>query len=197
VRVSWPEFTALVPEAQPDKYLVKLAPGTPPKPVIAALNDRAGGILQASPLGWAGDADGFLAILNTLVGGLATAIVLLAAAGVFNVAFLAVMERRRDHAILKAVGMSARQFVAMVFSFGAFLTVCAALIGIPLGLWFEDFLLNSVMGSQWGFELPQGTLDPLTALAIVAGALAVALLGTAIPARRALTVPAAVVLHSE
>ena len=93
--------------------------------------------------------------------------------------------------------MSARQFVAMVFSFGAFLTVCAALIGIPLGLWFEDFLLNSLMGSQWGFELPQGTLDPLTAMAIVAGALAVALLGTAIPARRALTVPAAVVLHSE
>lgn len=196
-RVSWATYTGVVPNAQPDLYQVALRPGNAPKAAITTLNEHDGAILQAEPLAWGGYADGFLAILNAFVGGLACAIVLLSAAGVFNVAVLAVMERRRDHAILKAVGMSARQFAAMVFSFGAALTLGAAVIGIPAGLWFEDFLVNTVMGSQWGFELPQGSLDPLTALAIVAGALAVALLGTAIPARRALKVPAAVVLHSE
>ncbi|ASN52967.1 FtsX-like permease family protein [Sinomonas sp. R1AF57] len=197
VRVPWPAFESIVPGAQPNQYQVRLGDAADTKRVIAALNEDDGALLQARPVIWGGYADGFLGILNSLVGGLATAIIVLAAAGVFNVAFLAVMERRRDHAILKALGMSARQFVAMVFSFGAVLTVCAALIGIPLGLWFEDYLLNAVMGSQWGFELPQGSLSPLTGLAIAAGGLAVALLGTAIPARRALRVPAAVVLHSE
>lgn len=197
VRVPWSAFASLVAGSQPDVYQVRLVEGSAAQSVIAALNERDGAILQARPLPWGGYADGFLAILNSLVGGLATAIILLTAAGVFNVAFLAVMERRRDHAVLKSVGMSGRQFALMMFSFGAVLTVSAAIIGIPLGLWFEDFLLNTVMGSQWGFELPQGSLDPLTGLALVIGALVVALLGTAIPARRALKVPAAVVLHSE
>lgn len=85
----------------------------------------------------------------------------------------------------------------MVFTFAGVLTVAATALGIPLGLWMQERIINEGIGETSGFVVDVGIIDVRSVVLIVAGALAVTLLGALVPARRARRLPVAAVLRSE
>ncbi|MEU3570463.1 FtsX-like permease family protein [Kitasatospora sp. NPDC036755] len=119
-----------------------------------------------------------------------------AALGVFNTLLLTVRERRRDLGMLKSIGMTPRQVVAMTVTSVAWQGVASGIIGIPVGVVAHRLIAENV-GT---IVFPQETLDvwngPLLSGLAVAG-VAIAVLGALVPARSAARLPIAEVLHNE
>jgi len=106
-----------------------------------------------------------------------------------------VSRRRRDLAMLKALGFTRGQVSQTVAWQATTFALLAALIGVPLG----------IAGGRWAWRLIAGQLGidagpivpPLSVLAIAAGALLVANLAAAGPGRAAARTHPAVALRSE
>jgi predicted lysophospholipase L1 biosynthesis ABC-type transport system permease subunit len=121
--------------------------------------------------------------------------------GVFGVATLvhAMMSvirlRRRDLAVLKAIGFNRRQ-TARAVTWQATLIVAVALVaGVPLGILAGRFLWLWVVTDAGG--VPVTHLPAVWLLAIAPVAIATAAIVAAIPGRRAASTPAALILRSE
>ena len=103
-----------------------------------------------------------------------------------------------DVAILKVVGMSPRQFLAMVMTASAVLGVIGGLVALSLGVRTYHGLMTQLahqVGNRpppFAFDVLHPTLYPLGAMG-----LAVALAGAVFPARRAARSRAAAILGSE
>lgn len=192
-RVDWNTLATVAPDAQPDTFLLRLNDGVSDAEFVDAVNAQAGGLMLATFLGYEAD----MTPIDRTVGGLSVVLVLLAVVGTFNTTLLAMRERLRDTAILKTLGMTGAQITGMVFTFAGVLTVAATAIGIPLGLWMQERIVNDGIGETSGFIVDVGIIDVRSVVLIVAGALAVTLLGALVPARRARRLPVAAVLRSE
>jgi putative ABC transport system permease protein len=192
-RVGWSTLGAVAPNAQPDTYLLRLKEGVSDAEFVDSLNAQATDLMLATFLGYEAD----MTPIDRTVGGLSAVIVLLAVVGTFNTTLLAMRERLRDTAILKTLGMTGAQITGMVFTFAGVLTVAATAIGVPLGLWMQERIINDGVGAVSGFVVDVGIIDVRSIVLIVAGALAVTLLGALAPARRARRLPVAAVLRSE
>ncbi|MGH8994725.1 MAG: FtsX-like permease family protein [Acidimicrobiales bacterium] len=106
-----------------------------------------------------------------------------------------VRRRRRDLALLKALGFTPRQLAGAVAWQGTVAAVVGVLVGIPLGivagrLLWDDFArtLNAV---------PNPTIPALSIALVGVGALLFANLVAALPGRRAALTPSANLLNSE
>ena len=196
-RVGWDTVAAALPQAAPDHYLVKLRSGAD----VAAVEKQ---ILAGNPQGlsvtvqpWGLWATAYIAILDSLVGGLTLVLAIVAAAGVFNATLLSTRERVHDIAALKALGMTPAQIGVMAIAAALILALLAAAVGIPVGMW----LLSVIVGAfetLYGFIVPTPfTPGVLPAVLIVTGAFLVAVAGAALPARWAAATPVAEVLRSE
>ena len=192
-RVGWNTLATVAPGAQPDTYLLRLNDGVSDAGFVDSLNAEAADLMLATFLGYEAD----MTPIDRTIGGLSAVIVLLAVVGTFNTTLLAMRERLRDTAILKTLGMTGAQITGMVFTFAGLLTLAAAAIGIPLGLWMQEIIINDGIGAVSGFVVDVGIIDVRSIVLIVAGALAVTLLGALVPARRARRLPVAAVLRSE
>lgn len=192
-RVDWNTLATVAPDAQPDTFLLRLNDGVSDAEFVDAINAQAGGLMLAIFLGYEAD----MTPIDRTVGGLSVVLVLLAVVGTFNTTLLAMRERLRDTAILKTLGMTGAQITGMVFTFAGILTLAATGIGIPLGLWMQERIINGGIGETSGFIVDVGIIDVRSVVLIVAGALAVTLLGALVPARRARRLPVAAVLRSE
>lgn len=192
-RVAWSTLGTVAPDAQPDTYLLRLNDGVSDAELVDSLNAQAGDLMLATFIGYEAD----MAPIDRTIGGLSAVLVLLAVVGTFNTTLLAMRERLRDTAILKTLGMTGAQITGMVFTFAGVLTVAATALGIPLGLWMQERIINDGIGAVSGFVVDVGIIDIRSVVLIVAGALAVTLLGALIPARRARRLPVAAVLRSE
>ncbi|MGW7579911.1 ABC transporter permease [Kitasatospora sp. NPDC054768] len=119
-----------------------------------------------------------------------------AALGVFNTLLLTIRERRRDLGMLKSIGMTPRQVVAMTVTSVAWQGVVSGIIGIPVGVVAHRLIVENV-GT---IVFAQDTLDvwnvPLLSGLALAG-VAIAVLGALVPARSAARLPIAEVLHNE
>lgn len=119
-----------------------------------------------------------------------------AALGVFNTLLLTIRERRRDLGMLKSIGMTPRQVVAMTVTSVAWQGVVSAVLGVPAGILVHRLLIENV-GS---IIFPESAIDvwgaPLLAGLALAG-VAIAVLGALVPARAAARLPIAEVLHNE
>ena len=105
-----------------------------------------------------------------------------------------VRRRRRDLALLKMLGFTARQLVATIAWQASVIAVIAVIIGVPIGI---------AAGRQlWTLfarninAVPQPTV-PVSLILVAAGTLIIANLVAAIPARIAARTPAALVLRTE
>lgn len=110
--------------------------------------------------------------------------VVIAVIGVANNMKSSIMQRRRELGMLRTVGLSTRQMWQMIFGETAQLTVSAACVGIPLGIfygWAGTFcMFASLKGAGiFGPTPPWGVL-----LMVVIGCLAITGLATALPARQ-------------
>lgn len=145
--------------------------------VVNGLQDRAWVDLQ-------------LDVLTGAVVGLLGIAVVIALIGIANTLGLSVLERARENALLRALGLTRRQLRATLAVEAVLLSVVATLIGTTLGVVFAwvgvQTLVQPVIAGA-PMVLPVGQLALVVVVAAVAG-----LLAGVLPARRAArTAPAA------
>jgi putative ABC transport system permease protein len=129
--------------------------------------------------------DGVLGFVTALLG----LAVLISLIGVANTLTLSVVERTRENALLRAVGLTRGQLRGLLATEAVFMAVVGALCGIGVGIAVSAsavVVLNRLGGSgvQFGVVLPWGRLGLMLAVAAAA-----ALLASVLPARRALRQP--------
>ncbi|MGI5191900.1 ABC transporter permease [Promicromonospora sp. CA-289599] len=120
-------------------------------------------------------------ILGIVVGLLAVAVVI-ALIGVTNTLSLSVIERTRESATLRAIGLSKEQLRGMLAVEGVLIAGVGAILGIVLGLvfgWAGAATALSVMGDV-RYAVPWADLGIVLAVALTAG-----LLASVLPARAA------------
>jgi putative ABC transport system permease protein len=123
--------------------------------------------------------------------------VLIALVGVGNTLSLSVLERTRENALLRAMGLTRRQLRRMLAVESLLMALVAAGLGIALGLiygWTGTSALMAGQTSDGGVEyaVPLGLLATIAAVAAIAG-----LLASVLPARRAAKVSPAGALATE
>lgn len=114
---------------------------------------------------------------------------LLAAIGIYGVLAYQVARRTHEFGVRRALGATGPHVVHMVLGRGALLAAAGCLVGTAAGAG----LATAVRSFLYGIR----PLDPLTFTAVPLVLLAVALLASWIPARRAATVEATVALRTE
>jgi putative ABC transport system permease protein len=109
-------------------------------------------------------------------------VVLVAGVALLNTLTLSVLERRREIGVLRAMGSSRRFTLRMVLAEAAGIGVVGGVLGLLLGC-VDQWLFSLVSGDMMNFHV---TFRPSwMALAFTLGALAISLLGSVPPARRA------------
>lgn len=109
-------------------------------------------------------------------------VVAVAAVALLNTLTLSVLERHREIGVLRAMGSSRRFALRMVLAEAAGIGCVGGVFGLLFGLidqWLFSLISGDIMNFPVGFRL-----SPM-ALAFTAGALAICLLGSLPPARRA------------
>jgi putative ABC transport system permease protein len=109
-------------------------------------------------------------------------VVFVAAVALLNTLTLSVLERRREIGVLRAMGSSRRLTLQMVLAEAAGIGVIGGVLGLLFGLtdqWLYSLVSGDIMNFHVGFRP-----SPM-ALVFTIGALAISLLGSVPPARRA------------
>ncbi|MEU0387313.1 ABC transporter permease [Streptomyces chartreusis] len=119
-----------------------------------------------------------------------------AALGVFNTVLLNTRERRRDLGMLKSIGMTPRQVVAMTVTSVAGLGLVAGVVGIPLGMVGHRLIVDHVGIVAFPESMKDVWHAPQLAGLALAG-VTIAVLGALLPARSAARMTIAKVLHNE
>ncbi|MFN8455704.1 MAG: FtsX-like permease family protein [Anaerolineae bacterium] len=128
--------------------------------------------------------------------GLAAILIGIALVNVFNTSLLAVQEKLRVIGVLKTLGMTPLQVVAMVNTTAGFLGLLAAAVGIPMGLVFTKGILTS-LSQAYGIGEVNVTLNLLHALLLIPLMVAISTVGSLIPAQQAAKVSIVRVLRHE
>lgn len=109
-------------------------------------------------------------------------VVFVAAVALLNTLTLSVLERRREIGVLRAMGSSRRYTLGMVLAEAAAIGIVGGGTGLLIGV-IDQWLFSLVSGSVMNFDV---TFRPSPmAVAFTVGALAISLLGSVPPARRA------------
>ncbi len=141
------------------------------------LQPRAAGDRQLDVLTWS--------VLGLL--GISVAIALI---GIGNTLGLSALERAREHALLRALGLTRRQLRRMLATEAALLSVVATLLGTVIGVAFAWVAYEAVVKPalvEATMQIPWSALGVVVIVAALAG-----LLASVLPARRAARVtPAA------
>lgn len=109
-------------------------------------------------------------------------VVLVAAVALLNTLTLSVLERRREIGVLRAMGASRRFTLQMVLVEATGIGVVGGALGLVFGC-ADQWLFSLVSGDMMNFQV--AFRPSSTALAFTLGAVAISLLGSAPPARRA------------
>lgn len=127
-----------------------------------------------------------LDVLTWSVLGLLAISVGIALVGIANTVGLSVLERGREHALLRALGLTRRQLRRMLAAEGLLLALVAAVLGTVLGVaygWVGSATVVTAAVPDAGLVAPWGQLVAVVCAAALAG-----LLACVVPARRAATV---------
>lgn len=152
---------------------------------VSTWRDKQGPLLSAVQLE--------TAILNILL----FLIIAVAGFGILAIFFMIVVEKTRDIGVLKSLGASGRGILGIFLAYGMSLGVVGSGVGLLGGLLFVAYineiadLLGYVTGQEvfdpsiYYFDKIPAIVDPRTVTWIVLGALAIAVLASVLPARRA------------
>ncbi|MEV4825515.1 FtsX-like permease family protein [Micromonospora sp. NPDC049274] len=129
-----------------------------------------------------GTVDMLLAFVTALLG----LAVVIALVGVANTLSLSVVERTRENAVLRAVGLTRARMRAMLAVEAVLMALVGAVLGIGLGTGVSAaaMALLARLGGDFHVVLPLGQLGLILSVAVVA-----ALAASVLPARRALSRP--------
>ncbi|GAA2713305.1 ABC transporter permease [Actinoplanes palleronii] len=177
------------------RYQVQVTEGTDLDGYAAAVRAADPGLYSWND---AGDSS-FAVVVTSFAGVVSVLLAVVTALGVLNTVALTVHDRRRDLGMLKSIGMTPRQVVAMMVTSVAALGVAGGLAGIPLGMVAHRFIVPLAARAA-AIRLPGEVLrvwrPGLLALLVLSGVL-IAVLGALLPARAAARVSIAQVLHNE
>jgi putative ABC transport system permease protein len=109
-------------------------------------------------------------------------VVLVAAVALLNTLTLSVLERRREIGVLRAMGSSRRFTLQMVLAEATGIGVIGGALGLVFGL-TDQWLFSLVSGDMMNFQV--AFRPSMMAFVFTLGALAISLLGSVPPARRA------------
>ena len=185
------------PDSQPIYYSVKLKPGSDADAYARRVQATEPDFLDASA--FRPPTVSYIGFLNSLMLVLAAVLALIALAGVFNTMLLNTRERARDTAVLKALGMTAAQVLAMVAAGAVVLGIAGGLLGLPAGVGVYRAMMQAAE-TGFGLHMPESVFAVFSApglLLLALAGVAVALLGSLLPARWAARTRVAEVLHSE
>lgn len=121
-------------------------------------------------------------VLLMIVSGLLAVAVLIALIGVANTLSLSVLERTRENALLRALGLKKKQLRSMLATEAVLIGGVAALLGIILGTGYGLLGAHSALSGMGDmtYQVPWGQLAMVLAVSLVA-----ALLASITPGRRA------------
>jgi putative ABC transport system permease protein len=184
--VTLDTFGALAPKITGyTRILVKTKPGVTSEAGQAAMDKATATVAVASVTSAAAtkeqlnsQIDSLLALMWALIG-LAVVIALF---GIANTLSLSVLERTRESALLRALGLTRGQLRLMLVIESVLMGVMGALIGVVLGGVFAWVLVEALSSPdlQLGLAIPGGQLGVLLLAAVLA-----AVLAALMPARRA------------
>jgi ABC-type antimicrobial peptide transport system permease subunit len=131
-------------------------------------------------------------VVEIVLGGIGVIALAIAALGIANALLAAVRERRREIGVLKAVGARDRDVLRTFLIEAGVMGALGGLIGSILGLAVARAVAAVVDGylTSQGLAGVQVGMPYRLGLAAVAGSVVLALLGGALPARRAARLPA-------
>jgi len=168
-----------------DSIGIRLSPGFPSDAAIGRIREIAGdrpvlirsnrSLREASLKVF----DRTFAVTNVL----RSLTILIAFVGVLNALMAIQMERGREHAILRAIGLTPRQAWGLVAGESAVIGLVAGILAVPLGAAQALVLIRFINRRSFGWTM-QTVVDPWILLQAVALALAAALLAGLYPATR-------------
>lgn len=168
-----------------DSIGIRLSPGTPAEDAIGRIRQIAGdrpvlirsnrSLREASLRVF----DRTFAVTNVL----RSLTVLIAFVGVLNALMAIQMERGREHAVLRAIGLTPRQTWGLVAGESAIIGAVAGILAVPLGAVQALVLIRFINRRSFGWTM-QTFVDPWVLLQAVALALAASLLAGLYPATR-------------
>lgn len=128
-----------------------------------------------------------LTIRNTIMYSVVSAVLIVAAFGIYNIISTVVMEKHRDIAILKSMGFRGSDIRKIFLIQGALLGLAGILAGLPLGCGMMLGLMQIRMKPPGGSEIVSMPIDWSAPQFFIAGAFAffAALLAAYLPARKA------------
>jgi putative ABC transport system permease protein len=178
--VDWSTLARVVPDAQPLAYLVRLRPGADSAAYARRIQATAPDLLStqaSSPI------VSLLGIFDLI--GLTLVVVLagIAVAGIFATVLLNTRERLQDTAVLKVLGMTPRQVLAMATASACTLGLAGGVLGVPAGMALHQ-AAETLAGSVIGNRIPAVTLETFPLLVMPALALTgvlLAMVGALLP----------------
>ncbi|MFC5753869.1 ABC transporter permease [Actinomadura rugatobispora] len=176
------DFGRMYGAADPYRVFVKAAAGVPAERARAAVEAAAEPYPAARFTSAAELREEFTRAIDTVLlvfGGLLALAIVIALFGIANTLTLSVVERTRESALLRALGLTKRQLRRMLSVEALVMAVIGALTGVVLGVVF-GWASTRAMGESAVFALPWLQVAGFMLLAGVAGMLAAVL-----PARRA------------
>ncbi len=133
------------------------------------------------------------AILNVLL----FLIITVAGFGILAIFFMIVVEKTRDIGILKSLGASSRGVMSIFLSYGLGLGLLGSLAGVSIGLVFVHYINEIEEALSWAtkrkvfdrdiyyFSSIPTHVNPMMVVWVALGAMAIAVLASILPARRA------------
>jgi putative ABC transport system permease protein len=192
--LSLPTAQRWAREVEPDTYFLKLADDCSALGLKRYLKDNSGDDLNLTLTRQAIPDD--VVYLQMAIFALAAILIGIALINVFNTSLLAMQEKTRDIGILKTLGMTPVQVMAMVNASASLLGLLAALVGIPAGYALTRGMLAS-LSQTYGFGTVHVVFNGLYVGLLVPSAVVVSVVGSLIPGRQAANLPIVSVLRGE
>lgn len=181
-----------VRQVEPDTYFLKLTDDCSTAELKQFLKGNSAEDLNLTLIEQAIPDD--VRYLQMAIFALAIILIGIALINVFNTSLLAMQEKTRDVGILKTLGMTPAQVMAMVNASAGLLGLGAAVVGVPLGFALTRTLLAS-LSQTYGFGKVHVALNLLYVGLLIPLAVLVSLAGSIVPARRAARLPIVNVLR--
>jgi putative ABC transport system permease protein len=192
--VNLSSLRRLVKNNTPSTYYLKLSPDANVPAIRSYLAPHKDSGISFSTVGESiPDSVIYLQVAIFILAGILIAIALV---NVLIMSLLAAQEKMRTIGILKTVGMTPSQVIAMFNTTAASLGALAVAIGIPVGLVVTKDLL-SIMSDSFGFGKISVSLDPAQSVILIPFIVIVSIFGSYLPARWAANLFIVQVLRKE